>query len=594
MWQCGFDMHDLVIRGGLVIDGTGSPGQLLDVAVNGETITAVGHDIGPGRDEVDANGLLVTPGWVDIHAHYDGQVTWDPYLTPAGWNGVTTVVIGNCGVGFAPVKPDQKDFLIQLMEGVEDIPGSALSEGIRWNWETFPEYLDALAAESYVIDVGTQVPHGPVRTYVMGEDGAADNHATPEQIDEMAGIVKASLEAGALGFSTSRTKLHRAKNGDLVPGTLAAREELLGIGKVLGEVGHGVFQMASDYKPEDYELGWMKQLSQETGRRVLYSVVQSSGDPDQWRRLLRASEVAAEEGALISPQIAPRPAGLLLGFDSTVHPFILHSDYHAIRHYSPEDKRKALADPAMREAILSNPPDYDKLDGVIAMIVSSFEMMYPLGATPDYEPAPEHSIAALAAAKGCTPQEILYDVMMSDIGADLVYLPMLGYSDQNLDATAELMQHPNTIYGLADGGAHCGVVSDASIPTFLLTHWARDRRRGDRISVEELVHNQTSVTAKCYGLDDRGVIAPGMKADINVIDFDNLQIHGPRVAYDLPADGKRYLQDITGYRTTICSGQVIYRDGQATGALPGKLIRGPQNDPNEELQNKNKSMSDAG
>ncbi|MFT5101529.1 MAG: N-acyl-D-amino-acid deacylase, partial [Planctomycetaceae bacterium] len=363
------NMHDLVIRGGTVIDGTGVAGGLLDVAIDADTITAVGVNIGPGREEIDATGLLVTPGWVDIHAHYDGQVTWDPYLTPAGWNGVTTVVIGNCGVGFAPVKPDQHDFLIQLMEGVEDIPGSALAEGIDWAWETFPEYLDALEAKSYVIDIGTQVPHGPVRTYVMGEDGANDRHASPEQIDSMAKIVKQSLEAGALGFSTSRTTLHRAKSGDLVPGTLAAREELMGIGKVLGEVGHGVFQMASDYKPEDYELGWMKQLSRETGRRVLYSVVQSSGDPDQWRRLLRASEVAAEEGALISPQIAPRPVGLLLGFESSVHPFMLHKDYRLIHHLSPEEKRIALSDPAVRQAILSNPPDYDRFDGVLAMIL---------------------------------------------------------------------------------------------------------------------------------------------------------------------------------------------------------------------------------
>lgn len=569
-------MHDLVIRGGNVIDGTGEPAQKMDVAVDAGVITAVGQQIGAGHEEIDATGLMVTPGWVDIHAHYDGQVTWDPYLTPAGWNGVTTVVFGNCGVGFAPVRPDQHDFLIQLMEGVEDIPGSALAEGIDWQWETFPEYLDALDAESYVIDFGTQVPHGPVRTYVMGEDGANDQGATAEQIDEMARIVKEGLAAGALGFSTSRTKLHRAKSGDPVPGTHAAREELLGIGKVLGEVGHGVFQMASDYTPEDYELGWMKQLSRETGRRVLYSVVQSSGDPDQWRRLLKASEVAAAEGSLISPQIAPRPVGLLLGFESSVHPFMLHEGFQPLRNLSPEDRRKSLLDPKIREAILSNPPDYSRLDGVLAMIMSGFDQMYALGQIPDYEPAPEQSVAVIAEQRGCSPQEVLYDVLVSESIDDLIYLPMLGYSDHNLDATAELMRHPNSIYGLADGGAHCGVVSDASIPTFLLTHWARDRKRGDRIPIEELVHNQTSRTAQCYGLEDRGVIAPGMKADINVIDFEALKIHAPRIAYDLPASGKRYLQDITGYRATICSGQVIYRDGAATGALPGRLIRGPQ------------------
>jgi N-acyl-D-aspartate/D-glutamate deacylase len=569
-------MHDLVIRGGTVIDGTGQPGQKMDVAINGELITEVGLDIKKGNVEIDANDLLVTPGWVDIHAHYDGQVTWDPYLTPAGWNGVTTVVFGNCGVGFAPVKPDQHDFLIQLMEGVEDIPGSALAEGIDWQWETFPEYLDALDAHSYVIDFGTQVPHGPVRTYVMGEAGANDSAASEAQISEMAAIVKQALAAGALGFSTSRTKLHKAKSGDPVPGTHAARNELMGIGKVLGEAGHGVFQMASDYKPEEYELGWMKQLSRETGRRVLYSVVQSAGDPDQWRRLLRASEDAAKEGSLITPQIAPRPAGLLLGFESSVHPFMAHEDFRPLYRLTPEERNSHLSDPKIRAAILSNPPDYGKFDGVVSMILNGFDLMYPLGKIPDYEPSEEMSIAAIALAKGCSPQEVLYDIMISPPGEDLIYLPMLGYVDNNLDATAEQMRHPNTIYGLADGGAHCGVVSDASIPTFLLTHWARDRVRGDRIPIEELVHNQTARTAQCYGLEDRGVIAPGMKADLNVIDFDNLAIGGPRVAYDLPASGKRYLQDITGYRMTICSGQVIYRDGIETGALPGRLIRGPQ------------------
>lgn len=572
-------MHDLVIRNGLVIDGSGTPGRQTCIAVDKGIITLVADDVGPGREEIDATGLIVSPGWVDIHAHYDGQVTWDRYLTPAGWNGVTTVVFGNCGVGFAPVKPDQHGFLIQLMEGVEDIPGSALAEGITWEWETFPEYLDALDRNTYAIDIGTQVPHGAVRAYVMGEAGADGVDATPDEIREMADIVRQGLEAGALGFSTSRTELHRAKDGQFVPGTKAGSEEVLGIGRMLGEVGHGVFQMAGDYKPEAYELGWMKQLSEETNKRVLYSVVQSSGDTDQWRRLLKASE--DDELGLLTPQIAPRPAGLLLGWESSVHPFMAHKDFAPLRHLSVEERTKKLKDPATRAALLANPPDYSRFSSVIAMILGGFDNMYPLGATPDYEPSPDNSVEAIAASRGCSPQEVIYDVMNSEglnseERGNLLYLPMLGYVDRNLDATAEMMRHPNTIYGLADGGAHCGVVSDASIPTFLLTHWARDRTRGATIPIEELIENQTRRTARCYGLLDRGVLAQGMKADINVINFDELKIHAPRVAYDLPANGKRYLQDISGYHTTICAGEIIYRDGQATGNLPGQLIRGPQ------------------
>ncbi|MGB0922170.1 MAG: N-acyl-D-amino-acid deacylase family protein [Alphaproteobacteria bacterium] len=572
-------MHDLVIRGGSVVDGTGAPAKIMDIAIDGGTIAAVGGTIAKGAKEIDATGLLVTPGWVDIHAHYDGQVTWDQHLTPAGWNGVTTVVIGNCGVGFAPVKPDQHDFLIQLMEGVEDIPGSALAEGITWEWETFPQYMDALAAKPYAIDVGTQVPHGAVRAYVMGEAGANNEEASTTDIAAMAQIVKEGLEAGALGFSTSRTMLHRAKDGEFVPGTKANEEEVLGLGRMLGEVGHGVFQMASDYLPEEYELGWMKQLSRETQKRVLYSVVQSAGDPDQWRRLLKAAADDAAEGGLLTPQIAPRPVGLLLGFESSVHPFMLHEGFMPLYGLSVADRKAALATPETRNAILGKHPDYTAFDGVLAMITHEFENMYPLGSPPNYEPAPEDSVAAMATRAGCTPQEIIYDIMAADDASGLLFLPMLGYVDKNLDATAELMRHPNSIYGLADGGAHCGVVSDASIPTFLLTHWARDRSRGDTIPIEELVHNQTQRTAECYGLFDRGVIAPGMKADINVIDFDNLTIHAPRLAYDLPANGKRYLQDITGYRYTLCSGEVIYENGKETGALPGRLIRGPQPQP---------------
>jgi N-acyl-D-amino-acid deacylase len=576
-------MHDLVIRGGSVVDGTGVPSRQTSIVINGGTITAVEDNPGPGKEEIDASGLLVTPGWVDIHSHYDGQVTWDAQITPAPWNGVTTTVMGNCGVGFAPVHPDKKDFLIQLMEGVEDIPGSALAEGINWEWESFEEYLDALDARNFAIDIGTQVPHGPVRAYVMGESGANNEEASAEHITAMAKLVKAGLEAGALGFSTSRTILHRAKNGELVPGTNATSDEVLGIGRMLGEAGHGVFQVAGDYVPEEEELGWMKQLGRETGRRVLFSVVQSAPDPDQWRRMMRAAEEDAAEGGLLTPQVSARPVGLLLGFESSVHPFILHANFWPLMDLSPEERNAALATPEVRASILAAPPDYSQFDGVVAMVTSGFDGMYILGTDPNYEPAPEQSVAAIAAREGRTSQEVIYDVMTSGNGEGLIFLPMLGYVDGDLDATAEMMRHPNSVYGLADGGAHCGLVSDASIPTFLLTHWARDRTRGERIPIEELVENQTRRTAQVYGLYDRGVIAAGMKADINVIDYDKLHIHAPKLVYDLPAQGKRFLQKITGYKATICSGQVIYRDGEPTGKLPGRLIRGPQAAPTETL-----------
>jgi len=568
-------MHDLIIRGGTVIDGTGCAARKADVAVSGRQISGVGTDLGEAHAEIDATGLLVTPGWVDIHAHYDGQLTWDPHVTPAGWSGTTTVVVGNCGVGFAPVRPDKHDFLIQLMEGVEDIPGSALAEGISWEWETFPEYLDALDRRSFAIDIGTQVPHGAVRAYVMGERANAMT-AEPDDISRMAEIVRQGLEAGALGFSTSRTDLHRAKDGKVVPGTYAAKEEVVAIGRTLGEVGHGVFQMAGDYKPEDVELGWMKELGRTIKKRILYSMVQSSGDRDQWRRLLKAAADDAAEGGFLTPQIAPRPVGLLLGFESSVHPFFLHKDFLALQALSVAERKAALATSDVRAAILNNPPDYAAFEGLLAMLTTGFDQMFPLGKIPNYEPAPEQSIAALAREKACTPQELLYDIMSCEGGGNLIYLPMLGYVDGNLDATSEMMRHPQSIYGLADGGAHCGLISDASIPTYLLTHWARDRTRGARIPIEELIENQTRRTAQCYGLYDRGVIATGMKADINIIDYDNLQIHEPVMTYDLPAAGKRFLQKITGYHTTMCSGQVIYQNGIATGNLPGKLIRGPQ------------------
>ncbi len=572
-------MHDLVIRGGSVVDGTGAPARRADLAIDGDRIVAVGTDVGPGQREIDATGQIVTPGWVDIHTHYDGQVTWDTHLTPSGWNGVTTLVMGNCGVGFAPVHPGQEEFLIQLMEGVEDIPGTALSEGIDWSWESFPEYLDALEKMPRSVDVAAQIPHGAVRAYVMGERGAKNEKATPDDIEQMAAIVKEGLEAGALGFTTSRTMLHRAKDGEVVPGTYADDPEVLGIGRMLGEVGHGVFEVASDLAPEGDELRWMRRLGKETGRPVSFACLQNPLDPDQWKRLLAAVDEDRAEGGCLTPQVAQRPAGLLLGWESTFHPFVLSPSYWPLAELPPAERVEKLRDPAIKAAILAEEPDTSEMPAPGSMIMSAFHMMFPLGDPPDYEPGPDKSIAAIAERAGKPAREMAYDLMMERGGKGLIYLPILGYANGDFEAIRAMMMHPNAVFSLSDGGAHCGLICDASVPTFLLTHWVRDRERGERIPLEAIVESQTRRTAAFYGLEDRGVIAPGMKADLNVIDFEALHIHAPEMVYDLPAGGRRLVQKIDGYRYTIQSGEVTFEDSQPTGALPGRLIRGPQPTP---------------
>jgi N-acyl-D-amino-acid deacylase len=570
-------MYDILIRNGKVVDGSGSPARVSDVAITKGRIAAVGDNIkGPARREIDAAGMLVTPGWVDIHTHYDGQVSWDPLLSPSSWNGVTTVVMGNCGVGFAPVVPGKEDYLIQLMEGVEDIPGTALAEGIQWQWETFPQYLDAIERLPHAIDFGAQVPHGAVRTYVMGDRGAKNEKASAEEVDAMAAIVKEGLLAGALGFSTTRTILHRAKDGELAPGTTADREEVIGIGRVLGEVGHGVFEVASDLTPEDPELNWMRQVGRETGRPVTFACLQSPNDPTQWQRLLAAVDEDRAAGGTLTPQVAQRPAGVLFSLESSGHPFILHAAYQPVARLPIAERAAALAEPELRRAILDNPPDLTGLPEVFTSTLTAWHNMFPLGDPIDYEPGPEQSVLAQAAAKGCSPAEFAYDTLLQNNGKGILYMPLLGYANGDFEALREMMLHPHAIFGLSDGGAHCGLICDASMPSYLLTHWARDRSRGARIPLEQLVHNQTQRTAEFYGLNDRGLIAPGMKADINVIDYERLTIQPPEMVYDLPAQARRLVQRVDGYRVTICGGEVIREDGVDTGARPGKLVRGPQ------------------
>jgi N-acyl-D-aspartate/D-glutamate deacylase len=567
-------MHDLVIRGGTIVDGSGTPGRPGDVAIDGERLTQVGGTAAAGAREIDASGCTVTPGWVDIHTHYDGQVTWDPYLTPSCWHGVTTVVMGNCGVGFAPARPERHQWLIGLMEGVEDIPGTALAEGIRWEWETFPQYLDALERMPRALDVAAQVPHGAVRAYVMGERGAKNQAPTADEIAQMSAIVRDGIAAGALGFSTSRTLLHRAVDGEPVPGTFAAEDELLGIGRALGELGQGVFELASDLRPEEPEIEWMEKLSRETGRPVTFTLLQNDIDPAQWRRMLDATERAAERGARVIGQVSARPTGLLMGLQSSAHPFLFHPTYRELMHLPLAERVARLRDPEIRTRITTEPPAF--ADPLAAFVLSVFHKIFPLGDPPDYEPAPERSLTAIATREGRTPQEVAYDLMLERDGRGLLYLPLLNYADCDFEPIRTMLLHPNTVLSLSDGGAHCGLICDASTPTLLLTHWVRGRTRGPRLPLELVVRRQTQETAALYGLHDRGLLAPGMLADVNVIDLASLRLETPEMVFDLPAGGRRLIQRAAGYRCTVKSGQVTFENGEAVGAMPGRLVRGPQ------------------
>ena len=560
--------HELVIRGGTVVDGTGAPARTADVGVDEGRITEVGKVDGRGAREVDADGLIVAPGWVDIHTHYDGQVTWDPDVTPSSWHGVTTVVMGNCGVGFAPVRPDGHDFLIELMEGVEDIPGSALHEGIEWQWESFPEYLDALESVERTIDIAAQVPHAALRAYVLGE--RAHEAAEPDEIAEMARLTTEALQAGAVGFTTSRTFLHRSKHG-LVPGTNAPPDELVALGEAVGAAGRGVFQLIADGAPMGEAGEWMTDIARRTGATVTYSLSQSPPDPLAYRKALEDAEARASEGLTIVPQVPCRPTGMLFGLQSSLHPFITHPTYRAMASLPLAERVAELRKPEVRAQLLSEEPQTGS--PVARMLISRWARIFPLGDPPDYEPAPETSVAAVAEREGRRPEEVVLDWLLERDGLALLNAPLSSYEDTNLDAVREMMLHPKTVLGLSDGGAHCGLICDVSMPTSLLTHWVRDRTRGERITVEQAVRLQTGRTAEIYGFADRGTLAPGKRADVNLIDLDRLVLHAPEMVFDLPAGGRRLIQKADGYRATFVAGEQTYDDGEPTGARPGRLVR---------------------
>ena len=533
-------MHQLVIRNGTIVDGTGADRFVGDVAVNDGLIVAVGEVEAKGEREIDAAGLLVTPGFVDMHTHYDAQVTWDPYLTPSGWHGVTTVVMGNCGVGFAPAKADRRDFLINLMEGVEDIPGAALSDGIEWEWETFPEYLDALEKRRWVADVGTQLPHGALRAWVMDDRCADGIDATPADISTMAMLTEEALCAGALGFTTSRTPLHRSIDGELVPGTSADASELLGIAEGMAAAGHGVFECALHHPEVPESFSWLRSLASITGKPAVFNFNIPDSHPELWREVLTLLEQAAADDVPVYGQVAGRPVGILMSWDGTVHPFVGRPSFEQLSDLTPKERRERLADPDVRQRILSE----ESLDerSLVRFISTTFERMWPFTGEADYEPVAGDSLASRAGGNSDRAAELAYNHLNTDNGTGIIYFPFMNYASGSLDPLWELHQHPRTRMGLADGGAHCGTIVDGGMPTFMLSYWARDRTRGETLPLEFIVHRQTQQTAEFYSLHDRGVLAPGMRADINVIDFDGLGFDKPRMAWDLPTGAPRYVQ----------------------------------------------------
>jgi N-acyl-D-aspartate/D-glutamate deacylase len=550
--------HDLVIRSGTLVDGRGGAPRTADVAITDGVIAEVGAVDGTGRREIDAVGALVTPGFVDMHTHYDGQATWDTRLLPSSAHGVTTVVMGNCGVGFAPVHPGDHDQLIELMEGVEDLPGTVLHEGLPWNWETIEDYLDALDQRHYDIDLAAQVCHAPVRLYVMGQRGADRSPASADDIEAMGRIAAHAIEAGALGFSTSRSVIHKSSRGAPTPSYGAARAELVGIAAAIGATGTGVLQVVSDLTDLDDEMDTFVAMMRASGRPLSLSLPHRSPD-DPYRRTLDAIEQANAEGLEMRAVVAPRAIGVLVDTSGSVNPWAASATFR-----SGAD----LTDPDVKQRILT---EVEEAGGVRFPLDRVFELADP----PDYEPDPSASIAARAAREQRAPAELLYDVLTHGTA----YMPVLNYFDGNFDVVAEMLAHPHSVPGLGDGGAHVATISDASFPTTLLTHWARDRTRGEKFDLSWIVAQQCRATAEAVGLLDRGIVAPGFKADVNVIDFDRLHAKPPRIVADLPAGGRRVLQDAEGYLHTIVSGVEVYADGEPTGELPGRLVRGARPTP---------------
>ena len=564
---------DLVIRGGAIVDGTGAPAFEADIGVKDGVIAKIGAIGKSGQEEIDARGQLVTPGFVDIHTHYDGQATWDGRLNPSSWHGVTTAIMGNCGVGFAPCRPEDHARLIQLMEGVEDIPFPVLAEGLPWTWESYPDYLDALAARQFDMDIGSQLPHAALRVYVMGMRGVNREPATSEDIEAMANLARAAMEAGAIGFGTSRTLNHRSSDGAPIATLTAGEDELLGIAMAMSHAGSGVLQVVSDFQDAEAEFDMLERLVSASGRPLSFSLVQSPRKPDLYKYLLERLGAARKAGLTMRAQTASRPVGVLFGLELTLNPFSFHPSYRAISDRPLGERAAALRDPDFVARLRSE--DQAAASSAAGLLAAAnWNNVFRLAEEPDYEPLREDAIGAIAARTGRDPYEIAREHLLTRDGRGMLYMPFLNYADFSLDAAYAMLSHPGVVPGLSDGGAHVGMICDGSFPTTNLVHWTRDRSRGPKLSLERMIKAQCRDTAETVGLLDRGILASGYRADLNVIAYDRLKLRAPEVVHDLPAGGRRLIQRAEGYSATIVAGSVTYRDGEATGALPGRLLRG--------------------
>jgi len=570
---------DLVVRGGTIVDGSGGEPYEADIVIDGGRIAAIEpKSTRRGTEEIDARGRIVTPGFVDLHTHYDGQATWDSRLAPSSLHGVTTAIMGNCGVGFAPCRPAQRELLIRLMEGIEDIPNAVLTEGIPWNWESFPEYFDSLAARRYDIDIGGYLPHAALRVFAMGERASRHEAATADDLARMAPLVREAVAAGAFGLGTSRTIFHRSSDGQSVPTLRASEEELTMLATAVRAGGRGILQYAVDWDDAEATFGLIRRVLERSGCPVAFSLVQQNQFPDNWRNVLAMTHQANDDGLPISVQVMPRAIGMLLSHNLTLNPFITTDSYKALTHLPLAERLAALRQPEIRARIIAEATDPNPTN-LLATFVRDFERMYPLGDPPNYEPAPEASIAAEARRRGVAPEALAYDLLLERDGQNMLFVATVNYAGKSLDATMEMLQHRDTVPGLGDGGAHLGVMCDASYTSFMLTHWARDRTRGPRIPLPQVVKSLSYDTARVIGLNDRGLLRPGYRADMNVIDFDHLALGQPQVMNDLPAGGRRIIQRAVGYDATIVRGVITQRGGAPTDALPGRLVRGPQAGP---------------
>ena len=562
--------YDLVIRSGSVIDGTGQQPFTADVAIKNGKIAATGRVSGHGDREVNADGALVTPGFVDIHTHYDGQATWSNRMSPSSHHGVTSVVMGNCGVGFAPVRPTDHDLLIELMEGVEDIPGVALSEGLSWEWESFPDYLDYLSKRQFDMDICAQLPHAAMRVYVMGQRGADREPATTQDIIEMRRLTEEAIRAGALGFTSSRTLNHRSSKGEPTPTLQAEHDELVGMANALHTIGYGVMEMISDFEDLDTEFELLKSMVGSAGRPMSISLAQGISDHG-WRKILNKIEHANDAGYKMRGQVAPRPIGILLGLTTTLSPFTTRPSFTEVAHLPLDERVLAMADPGRKARILAEPTG--KGFGTMFRLMDEGRKIWLMTDPPNYEPNPEDSLNAQAIARGLDPWSYIYDVLLENNGRSLLYTPFANYAQNNLDCCRDMILHKDTVMGLGDGGAHVGTICDASFITSLITHWGRDRVRGEKIDLPTLIKCQSRDTARAVDLTDRGTLEPGMKADVNIIDFENLSVRLPEIVNDLPAGGARLQQRADGYLMTIVNGEPTYIDGEETDSLPGRLVR---------------------